>query len=144
EAAGGALKLPAREAFAVELKLADGSTYAHQGKLLFSDTRVSGNTGTIEAEAELPNPDGALKPGQFVRVRLLGATRPNALRVPSRAVLEGPQGKFVYVMADGKANPKPVTVGEQQADGWIINKGLQPGDNVIVDGMARIFFPGAP
>jgi membrane fusion protein (multidrug efflux system) len=118
--------------------------YPRKGKLLFSDTRVSGNTGTVEAEAEVPNPDGALKPGQFVRVRLSGATRPQALLVPTRAVLEGPQGKFVYTMADNKANPKPVQVGDQIGDQWIINQGLQPGDQVIVDGMARIFFPGAP
>lgn len=144
EVAAGQLQLPSHDAFEVEVKLADGSTYPRKGKLLFSDTRVSGSTGTVEAEAEIPNPGGALKPGQFVRVRLLGATRPNAVSVPTRAVLEGPQGKFVYVVADGKAMPKPVTVGEQLADGWIISKGLQPGDPVIVDGMARIFFPGAP
>ncbi|MEW6705161.1 MAG: efflux RND transporter periplasmic adaptor subunit [Pseudomonadota bacterium] len=144
EVASGQLKLPAHEAFDVEVKMADGSVYPRKGKLLFSDTRVSGSTGTVEAEAEIPNPDGALMPGQFVRVRLLGATRPNAVKVPTRAVLEGPQGKFVYVALDGKAVPKPVTVGDQLADGWIISKGLQAGDPLIVDGMARIFFPGAP
>ncbi|WP_395702841.1 efflux RND transporter periplasmic adaptor subunit [Aquabacterium sp.] len=144
EGASGALKLPAGEAFEVEAKLADGSLYSRKGKLIFSDTRISGSTGTIEAEAELPNPDGQLKPGQFVRVRLLGAKRPNAVKVPTRAVLEGPQGKFVYVAADGKAMPKPVQVGDQLADGWVIRSGLAAGDAVIVDGMARIFFPGAP
>jgi membrane fusion protein (multidrug efflux system) len=144
EVAAGQLKLPPNEAFQIEVKLADGAVYAHKGKVLFSDTRVSGNTGTIEAEAEIPNPDGVLKPGQFVRVRLLGAVRPNAVRVPTRAVLEGPQGKFVYVAADNKALPKPVMVGDQLADGWVITKGLEAGDNVIIDGMARIFFPGAP
>jgi len=64
--------------------------------------------------------------------------------VPARAVLEGPQGKYVYIAADGKATPRPVTVGDQLADGWIITKGLAAGDALIVDGMARIFFPGAP
>jgi membrane fusion protein (multidrug efflux system) len=144
EVAAGQLQLPPQGAFDVEVHLADGSVHPKRGKLVFSDTRVSGNTGTVEAEAEVPNPDGALKPGQFVRVRLLGAARPNAVKVPTRAVLEGPQGKYVYVMADGKALPKPVVVGDQLADGWIITKGLAAGDNVIVDGMARIFFPGAP
>ena len=144
EAGTGALKLPNQGAFDVEIKLADGSVYPRKGKLLFNDTRVSGNTGTVEAEAEVPNPDGVLKPGQFVRVRLLGAHRPQAVKVPTRAVLEGPQGKFVYVAAGGKALPKPVQVGDQLADGWIISQGLAAGDQVIVDGMARIFFPGAP
>lgn len=142
--AAGQLQLPAHQAFTVEVKLADGSVYPRKGKLMFSDTRVSGNTGTVEAEAEVPNPDGVLKPGQFVRVRLTGATMPNALLVPTRAVLEGPQGKFVYVAADGKAMPKPVQVGDQIGDNWVINSGLAAGDQVIVDGMARIFFPGAP
>jgi len=144
EVAAGQLKLPADAAFQVEVRLADASVYAHKGKLVFSDTRVSGQTGTVEAEAEVANPDGQLKPGQFVRVRLLGATRPHAVMVPTRAVLEGPQGKFVYVMADGKAQPRPVEVGEQVGDDWLITQGLAAGDQVIVDGMARIFFPGAP
>jgi membrane fusion protein (multidrug efflux system) len=144
EAAAGHLRLPANEAFDVEVQLSDGSVYPRRGKLVFSDTRVSGGTGTVEAEAVVPNPEGALKPGQFVRVRLLGASRPNAVKVPTRAVLEGPQGKFVYVMTDNKAMPRPVTVGDQLADGWVITQGLAQGDNVIVDGMARIFFPGAP
>jgi membrane fusion protein (multidrug efflux system) len=144
EVAAGQLKLPPHEAFTVEVKLADGSTYPRKGKLLFSDTRVSGNTGTVEAEAEVPNPDGVLKPGQFVRVRLSGANRPQAITVPTRAVLEGPQGRFVYTVADNKAVPKPVQVGDQIGDQWVINQGLNAGDQVIVDGMARIFFPGAP
>jgi membrane fusion protein (multidrug efflux system) len=86
EVAAGHLKLPANEAFTVEVKLADGTVYPRKGKLLFSDTRVSGNTGTVEAEAEVPNPDGALKPGQFVRVRLSGATRPQALLADRRCL----------------------------------------------------------
>ena len=144
EAAAGQLKLPARDAFEVQLTLADGSTAAQRGKLLFSDARVSGSTGAIEAEAELPNANGALKAGQFVRVRLVGATRPGAVKVPTRAVLEGAQGKYVYLAAEGKAAPRPVTVGDQMADGWIVTSGLKDGDPLIVDGMARIFFPGAP
>lgn len=143
EVANGTLKLPARDAFEVQLTLSDGTVHPRTGRLLFSDTRVSGSTGTVEAEAEIPNPDGALKPGQFVRVRLVGAQRPNAVKVPTRAVLEGPQGKFVYLASGGKAQPKPVQVGDQLSDGWIV-AGLNPGDPVIVDGMARIFFPGAP
>lgn len=144
EAAAGRLKLPARDAFDVELVLADGSVAPQRGKLLFADARVSGSTGAIEAEAEVPNPGNALKAGQFVRVRLSGASRPGAVKVPTRAVLEGPQGKYVYLAVDGKAAPRPVVVGDQLADGWIVTQGLANGDPLIVDGMARIFFPGAP
>jgi membrane fusion protein (multidrug efflux system) len=144
EVAAGQLKLPARDAFDVQIVLADGTVAPQRGKLLFADARVSGSTGAIEAEAELPNPGGMLKAGQFVRARLVGATRPGAVKVPTRAVLEGPQGKYVYLAAEGKAAPRPVTVGDQMADGWIVTSGLKDGDPLIVDGMARIFFPGAP
>jgi membrane fusion protein (multidrug efflux system) len=144
ETEAGQLKLPVNGAFDVEVKLADGRTYPRHGKLLFSDPRVSRSTGTVEAEAEIPNPDGVLMPGQFVRVRLMGAVRTNAVQVPTRAVLEGTQGRFVYIAQDGKAQARQVQVGDQLADGWIIKQGLSPGDLLIVDGTARIFFPGAP
>ena len=144
EAEAGRLVLPADGKFDVSLKRADGSVYARLGRLNFSDVRVSGATGTSETRAELPNPGGVLRPGQFVRVRLSGATRPNAIVVPQRAVLEGPQGKFVYVVnAESKAEPRPVEVGEWSGDAWIIVSGLKGGERVIVDGVMRIG-PGAP
>lgn len=141
----GRLELPKGGNFEVTVKLADGSAYAQSGRLNFSDVRVSGATGTSDTRAEIPNPKGVLRPGQFVRVILKGATRPNAVAVPQRAVLEGPQGKFVYVLGEGsKAEPRPVQVGEWAGDEWIIQSGLKAGDKVIVDGTARIFMPGAP
>jgi membrane fusion protein (multidrug efflux system) len=144
EVAAGRLALPKNGQFEVSLKLADGSVYGRTGKLNFSDVRISGATGTTETRAELPNPDGVLRPGQFVRVQLKGATRPNALLVPQRAVQDGPQGKFVYLEDGGKAVPRPVQVGDWAGEDWIIQGGLKPGDRVIVEGTARIFFPGAP
>jgi membrane fusion protein (multidrug efflux system) len=145
EAGAGRLELPKGGRFEVSVKLADGTAYAPAGKLNFSDVRVSGTTGTSEMRAELPNPKGVLRPGQFVRVTLKGATRPNAVAVPQRAVLEGPQGKFVYLMnAESKAEPRPVQVGDWVGDDWIIQSGLKAGDKVIVDGVARIFMPGTP
>jgi membrane fusion protein (multidrug efflux system) len=145
EAEAGRLELPRGGRFEVTVKLADGTEVLQVGKLNFSDVRVSGTTGTSETRAEIPNPKGVLRPGQFVRVTLKGATRPNAVVVPQRAVLEGPQGKFVYLMnAESKAEPRPVQVGDWSGDAWIIQSGLNAGDRVIVDGVARIFFPGAP
>jgi membrane fusion protein (multidrug efflux system) len=145
ETEAGRLELPKGGKFEVSVKLADGTVYSQTGKLNFSDVRVSGATGTSETRAELPNPKGILRPGQFVRVTLKGAVRPNAVTVPQRAVLEGPQGKFVYVVgAESKAEPRPVQVGDWVGDDWIIQSGLKPGDKVIVDGVARIFMPGAP
>ena len=145
EREAGRLELPKGGSFEVSVKLADGTVVAQTGKLNFSDVRVSGNTGTTDTRAEIPNPKGVLRPGQFVRVTLRGATRPNAIVVPQRAVLEGPQGKFVYVVsAESKADPRPVQVGDWVGDDWIIQSGLKPGDKVIVDGVARIFAPGSP
>jgi membrane fusion protein (multidrug efflux system) len=145
EVEAGRLSLPKNGKVEVALRLADGSMYARTGKLNFSDVRISPQTGTREARAELPNPDGALRPGQFVRVILRGASVPNAVSVPQRAVLESPQGgKFVYVVDDkGTAQPRPVDAGEWAGDSWIISKGLNAGDRVIVDGVMKIG-PGAP
>jgi membrane fusion protein (multidrug efflux system) len=136
----------------VTLKLSDGTVYPLKGRLAFIDPRVNTQTGSFDARAEVPNPDGALRPGQFVRVVLESAPRPDVIVVPQRAVMDGPQGKFVYVTGksqDGKdiALPRPVTVGEWiDVDGlpqWIIEKGLAAGDVVIVDGTAKIFpIPG--
>jgi membrane fusion protein (multidrug efflux system) len=140
----GRLQLPPDRRFDVAVTLADGGTYGKQGKLDFTDVRVNPATGTVEARADLPNPDGMLRPGQFVRVRLDGATRPNAITVPQRAVLEGPTGKFVYIVnAESKAEPRPVHVGEWTGDAWVIDSGVAAGDKVIVDGVMRIG-PGAP
>src|SRR5688572_14927007 len=142
DAQAGVLKLPRN--FEVELRLADGSIYAHKGKLDFSDVRVSTQTGTREARAQLPNPDGFLHPGQFVRVILKGAMLPNAVTVPQRAVLEGPQGKFVYVVDEkSTAQPRPVEAGQWAGERWIITSGLNGGERVIVDGVMKIG-PGAP
>ena len=145
EVAAGRLELPKGGEFEVSLRRADGSTYGKTGKLNFSDVKVSAATGTREARAELPNADGELRPGEFVRVILRGAVRPNAITVPQRAVLEGPQGKFVYVVDEkNTAQARPVQAGEWAGkDQWIITEGVKPGDRVVVDGVMRLG-PGAP
>ena len=142
--------------FTVEVLAADGTLLANGGQMRFSEPLVDAATGTIKSQAELPNKDGRIKPGQFVRVRLVGATRPGVIQVPQRAVLEGPQGKFVYVVAPSDkpemkgaevAMPRPVQAGEwvdgPQGKGWIIREGLKGGERVIVDGLMKIG-PGAP
>src|SRR3954471_11312943 len=144
EVQAGRVQLPVDGAFEVSLRRNDGTVYDKVGKLNFSDVRVSPTTGRREVRAELPNAEGQLKPGEFVRVILKGATRPNALTVPQRAVLEGPQGKFVYIVDEkGTAQPRPLEVGDWAGDAWIITEGVQPGDKVIVEGLMRLG-PGAP
>ena len=151
--AAGKLSLPSNNAFDVSIRLSDGSVFPRKGHINFSDTRINPTTGTYELRAEIPNRDLALRPGQFVRVTLSGAVRKNAIAIPQVAVLDGTQGKYVYVAAkdkDGKdvAMPKPVVLGDW-VDGsgqnlFVIDSGLDAGDELIVDGIAKIFMPGAP
>ncbi len=140
----GKLELPKDGKFEVQVRRADGSIFPETGHLNFSDVRVSTNTGTREARAELPNKQAVLRPGEFVRVILKGALRPDAITVPQRAVLEGPQGKFVFVVNDQNiAEARPVQVGEWAGDDWIIASGLNGGERVITDGVMKLG-PGAP
>jgi len=150
--AAGKLTLPKDNAYDVTIKLSDGSTFPRRGKINFSDTRVNPTTGTYEMRAEIANADGALKPGQFVRVVLKGAVRNNAIAIPQVAVQDGAQGKFVYVTGkdkDGKdiAVVRPVTLGDWvEVDGtnlWVVESGLAAGDTVIVDGIAKLQPGGA-
>lgn len=153
EVARGVLKLDPK-GFTVQLKGSDGAAIPLSGRLGFQDYKADTSTGAFALRATFDNREGRLSPGQFVRVQLAGASRPDALAVPQRAVLDSAQGKFVYVIAekDGKtiAQPRPVKLGEwarldgELANAWVIREGLQAGDRVIVDGMARIFVPGSP
>ena len=150
--AANQLEVPKDNAYEVTVRLSDGSTLPRKGRINFSDTRINPSTGTYEMRAEVANADGALKPGQFVRVILNGATRQNVIAVPQVAVMDGPQGKFVYVVGKDKegkdvATPRPVVVGDwvdaNRSNQWVIESGLKPGDPVIVNGIAKVM-PGAP
>ena len=153
ETLSGALALP-KGGFAVRLRSSDGSPLGPTGKVNFEDYKADAATGSFSLRATFPNADGTLAPGQFVKVVLAGAKRPGAMAIPQRAVQDAPTGKFVYVVGEGKAGPvaepRPVEVGEwvrlsgNEKNAWVIRKGLKAGDKVIVDGVARIFFPGAP
>jgi membrane fusion protein (multidrug efflux system) len=140
----GKLTLPKDGKLDVTVSTADGAVYEHKGKVSFSDIRVNTTTGTVEARTELPNPQLKLRPGQFAKVLLSGAERPNAIVVPQRAVLEGPAGKFVYIVnAKNSAEAKPVKVGDWANETWVIQSGLATGDKVIFDGVMKIG-PGSP
>jgi membrane fusion protein (multidrug efflux system) len=144
EIQAGRIAMPQDGQFEVALLLPDGTIYNHMGKLNFTDIRISPATGTRESRAEMPNPEGTLRPGQFVRVQLRGARVPNAVSVPQRAVLEGPQGKFVYVVNEqNQAEARPVEAGEWSGNTWIITSGLKAGERVITDGVMKLG-PGAP
>jgi membrane fusion protein (multidrug efflux system) len=144
EIAAKTVTSPATHRLEVELVLADGTTHPERGRVNFSDSMIDMRTGSVELRAEFPNGERTLLPGQFVRVQLLGIERPKAILVPQRAVQQGQQGKFVYVVAsDGKAVARPVTVGEWVGQNWVIESGLEAGARVIVDGTVKVQ-PGAP
>jgi membrane fusion protein (multidrug efflux system) len=142
--AKGRLKFPARGDFTVEVVLADGSVYPNRGHINFTAPSFSKETGTFLVRTELPNPDGVMRPGQFVRARVMGATRPQAMLVPQRAVLQGAKGHYVWVVGpDGKAKERVVEVGDWHGDDWFISDGLRAGERVVVDGAMRVA-SGAP
>ncbi len=144
EQANGRLRLPERDEYEVEVVLADGSVFPSKGRITFADAEFNPQTGTFLLRATVPNAGAALRPGQFIRVRILGAVRPNAILVPQEAVLQGAQGHFVIIVdEEGKAEMRPVQVGPWHGDGWFITSGLAPADTVVVDGMVKLS-PGAP
>ena len=129
--------------FSVTVKLADGSAYPRAGKLNFTGERLNPATGSFDARAEIPNPDGVLRPGQFVRVLLGGASRPNSISVPQRAVIDGPMGKMVFVVTpDNKLAPHPVELDGWTQGEWIVTKGIKTGDRVLVEGFIKAHEPG--
>jgi membrane fusion protein (multidrug efflux system) len=144
EIQSGAIDMPKDGKFSVTIKLSDGSDFSHKGTINFTDVRVSTDTGTSEMRAVVPNPKGSLHPGEFVRVRLTGIVRKAAFKVPQKAIQEGPQGKFVYVVGkDNKAEVRQVEAGEWLGTDEIVTSGLKAGDQLIVDGVLKLG-PGAP
>jgi membrane fusion protein (multidrug efflux system) len=142
--AKGTLKAPANDNYVIEVVLADGSLYPEKGRLTFADTAYSQGTGTILLRAEVANPKGALVPGQFVRARLQGASYPQGILIPQKAVQQSGQGYFVWIIdKDGKAQTRPIEVGSWMDDKWHVLSGLKAGDTLIVDGLMRLA-PGVP
>jgi membrane fusion protein (multidrug efflux system) len=123
----------------VEIILADGSLYPIQGKFATIDREVDQQTGTIRIEALFANPNNILRPGQFVRVRVMVRNTQGALLVPQRAVNEL-QTSYEVAVVDGanRAQIRPVKVGEKVGSLWVIEDGLKVGDRIVVEGMQRI------
>jgi membrane fusion protein, multidrug efflux system len=128
----------------VRVVLEDGTEYPTPGRLLFSDLTVDPTSGQITLRAELPNPNGALLPGLYVRVRLEQAKAGNAVLLPQQAVSRSGQGDTVMVVdKEGKVTPRPVKVGNEKAGNWVILDGLKTGEMVVVEGFQKMR-PGAP
>lgn len=139
EVAKNLLRYPDKMNFNIEVQMADSSIIPATGKIDFTDPALQQNTGTMLVRSVLPNPKTLLRPGQFVRVIVKGATRPNAIAVPQTAVLQGQSGMYVYTVdSQGKAAVRPVIAGDWYKDFWIINSGLKKGDIVIVEGVNKV------
>ena len=137
----GLLVLPPGNSFTVEIEMVDGTQFPNTGKITFADPSYNSQTGTFLIRASVDNPQGLLRPNQYVRARLRGAIRPKAILIPQRAVQQGAKGHFVWVInKQGQAEQRPVVVGEwyAYAGGWFIFQGLNAGDRVVVDGGQRL------
>jgi membrane fusion protein (multidrug efflux system) len=123
----------------VELQFGDGAVYPHAGRVDTRSRTVDPRTGTILTRAIFPNVDGALLPGQFVRVKMTGITMPKAIVVPKIAISQGPLGPFVYLIEkDNVARARPVRIYRELPNGYIVRKGLEAGDRIVVDGVIRV------
>ena len=122
----------------VELVLPDGKTYPAPGKLNYAASTVDRTLGTVQLRAEVPNPDLRILPGQFVKARLYVGEIEGVL-VPQSAVLTNDKGKAVMVVgADNKVAPRPVEAGSWQGNQWVIRKGLENGDKIVVDNLVKL------
>ena len=133
------------QALPVEIGLVGEEGYPHQGKVDFLDNQLTPSTGTIRMRALLDNSQHLFTPGLFARVRLPGSAEFKATLIDDKAVLTDQDRKYVYIVdKDGKAQRRDITPG-RLADGLrIVQKGLNPGDSVIVDGLQKVFMPGMP
>jgi membrane fusion protein (multidrug efflux system) len=137
--AEGVLLTPQGREYEVEIVLVDGSVFPHTGRMTFAEPSYDPQTGTFLIRISVPNPQGVLRPNQYVRARLKGAVRPSAILVPQRAVQQGAKGHFVWtVRPDDKVGQRPVTVGEWLGEDWFIFDGLKNGERVVVDGMLTL------
>lgn len=123
----------------LELILGDGSLYPSRGRVLFVNREVDTHTGTIQVRGEFPNPGNVLRPGQYARVRAVTEVRKAAMLVPQAAVSEL-QGIYQVgvVSADNKVAIRTIALGPQSGDLWVVESGLESGENVIVNGLARV------
>ena len=123
----------------LKLILADGSIHEHPGEVINFDAAIDPTTGTFTLEADFPNPERVILPGQFARVRGVVEDRPNAIAVPQRAVIET-QGLFqlAVVSGDGTVEMRRVEMGPRIDGGWIVESGLEPGERIALEGLQRL------
>lgn len=134
-----------RGALPVEVGLTGERGYPHRGTVDFLDNQLTASTGTIRMRATLDNAQRQFTPGLFARVRLPGSADFTALLVDDKAILTDQDRKYVYVVDNaGKAQRRDIQVGDLANGLRIVQSGLKPGDQVIVNGLQKVFMPGMP
>jgi len=123
----------------LQLTLANGDVFPHEGRIIFTDRQVNPQTGTIQVAGTFPNPGNLLRPGQFGRIRARTAFHKRALLIPQRAVTEL-QGRYqvAVLQPDNKVDIRDVKVGSRVGSMWVINGGLQASDRVISEGVGKV------
>jgi len=131
--------LSSANAIPLELTLANGKTYGYKGKILFANRQMDSQTGTIQIVGSFPNPGRVLRPGETVRVRAVTQVERAALLVPQAAVTQLQGGyQLAVVEPQNKINIRTVQVGAQVGTMWIITHGLEPGQQVVVEGTEQV------
>ena len=123
----------------LQLILANGSVYPHEGRFALVDRQVDPTTGTLKVGALFPNKESLLRPGQYGRIRAMMQVKKGALLIPQRAITEM-QGKYLVAVVgtDNKVDVRPVQVAERIGSDWLIEKGLQPGEQVVAEGTQKV------
>ncbi|OJZ17394.1 MAG: efflux transporter periplasmic adaptor subunit [Thiobacillus sp. 65-29] len=141
----GVMRRTGGNGVAAQLVLEDGSVYAREGRLAFSEVTVDPGTGSVTLRAVFPNPRGELLPGMYVRARLAQGSRDGVFLLPHAALIRDPKGNasVMVVNAQNQAEARPVKATQSVGDKWMVIEGLAAGDRVIVEGLQRVK-PGAP
>ncbi len=141
--ASGKLIAPKKGQYEVELTLGDGTIVHKKGQINFISPFIDPTTGTISYRALIDNRDHLLLPGQFVHVKVKGMEWKNALYIPQKSLMSGDKGKFVYIIeANSTVSAKPVVPSEWINDNVLIESGVEVGDQIAADGLAKLK-PGA-
>lgn len=124
----------------VRLLLEDGSVYPHEGSLQFSDVTVNPSTGSVTIRALVPNPEGRLLPGMFVRAQLEEGSRDGAILIPQIALRRDAQGNasVLVVGPEGKVEARPVEAPRAVGNKWLVTEGLAPGEQIVVEGLQKV------
>ena len=130
---------PAKEHLKLELLLADNSVFPQTGRVTNSLNQVDPRTGTLELQAEFPNPQHRLLPGQFGRIRYVAEHRTGVIMIPQRAVQQNQSIQSVFTVGEGnKIDSRPIKAGARIGESWLIEQGLKPGDRVVIEGLMSV------